>query len=365
MFGKQWSNFTDASSKFFSFKLYGNSVTDWLIAAIFVLLLFKTISYFKLWITTKIRNKVGYNSTGILDTVADTLEDTYSLFILFASIFFAVSITNFSVTTQQYCKSIFLIGLVVQAGVWASRFFRVCLVNIIFGGKKDSSLTSTVSIVSAIGQFAIWIVVGLLILDNFGIDITALVAGLGIGGIAVALAVQKVLEDLLSSVAIVLDKPFEIGDFIIVGELMGSVEKIGIKTTRVRSIGGEQLIFPNTDLLGSRIRNFKRMYERRVVFSLGVIYQTPLEKLKLIPTIIREAIQHHDSTRFDRAHFSKYGSSSLDFEIVFYILSSDYTMYMDVQQAINLEIFSRFTEEGIEFAYPTQTLFIEKDIDEK
>ena len=185
-----------------------------------------------------------------------------------------------------------------------------------------------------------------------------MVAGLGVGGIAVALATQNILGDLFASLSIVLDKPFVIGDFLIVGDFMGSVEYVGLKTTRLRSLSGEQLVFSNTDLLGSRIRNYGRMYERRVVFKLGVTYQTPREKLSRIPAIIREAIETQDNSRFDRSHFQAYGDFSLNFESVYYIGSPDYNLYMDVQQAVNLRIHERFEEESIEFAYPTQTLFV-------
>jgi small-conductance mechanosensitive channel len=212
-------------------------------------------------------------------------------------------------------------------------------------------------------KLVVWSVILLLVLDNLGVNITTLVAGLGVGGIAIALAVQNVLGDLFASLSIVLDKPFVIGDFIIVDNFLGSIEHIGLKTTRVRSLSGEQLIFANSDLLQSRIRNFKRMYERRVVFSLTVIYQTPYEKLIKIPQIVREIIESKESVRFDRAHFKEYGNSSLNFEIVYWVLSPDYNKYMDIQQAINLDIFRTFEAEGIEFAYPTQTLYIEKNGD--
>lgn len=346
---------------FFSDVYYHNKVWHWLLAIALISFVFLFLTYVKNRVTKAIRDKVGYDSTGFLDTIADTLEDTYRFFLLIAGIYGAIVITRLQGPIAHYGRNVFLVGLVLQASIWASGFFKIFLVKVLLGGYRDPSKLPTLSIVGTLGQFAIWIVAGLLILDNFGVDITALVAGLGIGGIAVALAVQKLLEDLLSSVAIVLDKPFEIGDFIIVGDLMGTVERIGIKTTRLRSLSGEQLIFPNTDLLGSRIRNFKRMYERRVVFTLGVTYQTSLTKLKEIPGILREIVEKAEGARFDRAHFVRYGPSSLDFEVVYYVLSSDYLIYADIQQAINLAIFERFTEAGIDFAYPTQKLLIEKN----
>ncbi len=169
---------------------------------------------------------------------------------------------------------------------------------------------------------------------------------------------QTVLKDLLASLSIMFDKPFVVGDFMIIGELLGVVEKIGLKTTRVRSLWGEQLIFSNNDLLESRIRNFGRMKERRVAFKVGVTYQTPREKLQKVPGIFKAAIEAQKLTRFDRAHFFEYGNFSLNFEIVYYLASPDYNVYMDTHQAINLQVHEQFEQEGIEFAYPTQTVFV-------
>jgi small-conductance mechanosensitive channel len=180
-----------------------------------------------------------------------------------------------------------------------------------------------------------------------------------VGGVAVAFALQQILGDIFCSVAIVLDKPFEVGDFIISGEHMGSVEHIGVKTTRVRSLGGEQIVFPNSDLIGSRVRNYKRMLERRVVFSFGVLYATKAETLEQIPGIVREIVEGLEQTRFDRAHFAKFGDSSLDFEVVYYVLSPDYNLFMDLQQQINLAIFRRMEEMGVGFAFPSRSLYVE------
>lgn len=213
---------------------------------------------------------------------------------------------------------------------------------------------------AAIVRFVLWASAVLFILDNLGINITAMVAGLGIGGVAVALAAQAVLGDAFSSFAIFMDRPFAVGDFIIVGDLLGTVENIGFKTTRIRSLGGEQLIFSNSDLTNSRIRNYKRMEHRRIVFELGVIYQTSIEQVKAIPQIIEQVVREHELTKFDRAHFKRYGDFALIFEIVYNVLSPDYNKYMDVQQYINVRIFEAFHKAGIEFAYPTQQLYVTK-----
>jgi small-conductance mechanosensitive channel len=224
--------------------------------------------------------------------------------------------------------------------------------------ETDAAAVTTVSALGFVGKFLLWSFAALLALENLGVNVTALVAGLGIGGIAVALAAQNVLGDLLASLSIVLDKPFVLGDFIIVDDRAGSVEQIGLKTTRLRSLSGEQLIFSNNDLLKSRIRNFKRMQERRVAFTVGAAYDTPRDKLRRIPAILREAIEAQPETRFDRAHFKELGSYALNFEVVYYVLKPEYNLSMDIQQSVNLTVLERFAAEEIELAFPTQTVYV-------
>ena len=224
--------------------------------------------------------------------------------------------------------------------------------------KEDPASAAMLKNVTWVVQLMIWAATVLFIFDNLGINITAFVASLGIGGVAVALAAQSVLGDAFSSFAIFLDKPFQVGDFIIVGDLLGTVEQVGFKTTRICSLGGEQLIFSNSDLTSSRIKNYKRMRERRVVFSLGVIYQTPLEKVKALPPMIKRVVDEHEYARFDRAHFKSFGDFALIYEVVYYVLRPDYNTYMDVQQSMNFRLMEEFEKAGLEFAYPTQQLFV-------
>lgn len=255
----------------------------------------------------------------------------------------------------------FTIAFLVQAGYWIA-----AALGHILDKRREQELVdnpgavAAMDVLSFVMRVGVWSVVLLVLLDNLGVNITALVAGLGVGGVAVALAAQNILGDLFASLSIVLDKPFVVGDFLIIGEYLGSVEKVGIKTTRVRSLSGEQLIFSNNDLLNSRMRNYGRMFERRVVFSIGVTYQTTADKLRKIPAILREAVEACEDVRFDRAHFQKYGDFALIFEIVYYVLSPDYNQYMDIQQTVNLRIFECFADEVIEFAYPTQTVFLNR-----
>jgi small-conductance mechanosensitive channel len=211
-----------------------------------------------------------------------------------------------------------------------------------------------------IARVVLWAVIILLVLDNLpGIQIDSLVASLGITGVAVALAVQNILGDLFASLSIALDKPFMIGDFIIIDNYMGTVEHIGLKSTRVRSLEGEQLIVSNSDMLGSRIRNFKRMNRRRVQFSLRVRHGTPADKLEAIPMLVREIVTSHLNVTFDRAHFKEIGETALVFEVVYFVEVPDYNVYMDIQQQINLELTKRFAEKEIQFAIPTQMIALD------
>lgn len=214
-------------------------------------------------------------------------------------------------------------------------------------------------------ELLIWTIGVIFLLDNLGLKISAVVTGLGIGGVAIALASQAILGDLFSYFVIFFDKPFEVGDFIVVDPMRGTVEKIGIKTTRIRSLDGEELIFSNTDLTTTRIQNYKRMERRRVPFSIGVVYETPLNHLREIPMIIEEIIQKIERATFDRAHFKSYADFSLVYEIVYYVNDGEYQTYMDIQQEINLQIFAEFQKRGIVFAYPTQLIYMNSDSGEK
>jgi small-conductance mechanosensitive channel len=210
--------------------------------------------------------------------------------------------------------------------------------------------------ISYLVTFLIWLGGLLFVLSNLGINITSFVAGLGIGGVAVALAAQAILGDLFSALAIYLDKPFVAGDFIVVDDFQGTVERIGIKTTRVRSLSGELLIFPNSNLTSSRVRNFKQMVERRVVLRFQAAFETPLAKLKVVPGLIKAAVSTQDKVKFDRAHLSGLGESSVDFEAVYYVLDADYALHMDIQQEILLSVLAAFEKEGVSIPYPTRTL---------
>ncbi len=204
----------------------------------------------------------------------------------------------------------------------------------------------------------LWIVVILFFLSNFGVEVTSLIAGLGVGGVAIAFALQNVLEDLFSSFAIYFDKPFTIGDFIEVDGQWGSVEKIGLKTTRIRALQGEEIVMANRELTDKRIHNFKRLDQRRGVFEFGVTYDTSHEKMKRIPEIVRNIISSEELTEFDRAHFNGFGDSALEYEVAYFVKSDDFKKFRDIHESILLNIKKEFEKEGIDMAFPTRTVHL-------
>lgn len=297
---------------------------------------------------------------GDADDWALDLADRTRLWLLFFPLLAAATAgMTWSAEVTRWVRDLGRLAAIAQIALWAAgmadlgwrRYGRARI-------ESDRSAVTTVYAFRIASLAAVWVVAVLAAIDNLGFDVTALLAGLGIGGVAVALATQSILGDLFASLSIVIDKPFVVGDFIRVGDDLGAVERIGLKTTRVRSLSGEQLIFGNADLLSSRIRNYRRMEERRVVFRVGVVYQTPAAALRRIPSLVRQIIESRPDTRVDRAHFAEFGSSEYVFEFVYFVLSPDYAVYMDTQEAINLAIVEAFGQQGIEFAYPTRTILL-------
>ncbi|MDX1583031.1 MAG: mechanosensitive ion channel family protein [Thermoanaerobaculia bacterium] len=292
------------------------------------------------------------------DLLRDLLSRTRLMLLALVLLFFSLKPLTLPEIATTLIRGIAIIAFLVQIGIWLSAALDFWLARYREGKiETDAAAVTTIAAIGFMAKIGIWVLLVLTALHNFGFNVTALVAGLGIGGVAIALALQNILGDLFASLSIVIDKPFVIGDFIIVGnEFMGTVENIGLRTTRIRSLGGEQLIISNGDLLQSRIRNYKRMEERRVVHSFGVTYDTPSEKIEKIPETVREIIESLDNSRFERSHFKGFGDSSLLFETIFWITQPDFALMMDIQQKLNLELMRRFEAEGISFAFPTRTI---------
>jgi len=337
-----------------------NRILDYLIFLLTFVVGILGIRILKSIVLRRLKIWAEKTTTSIDDFLIHNIEKTLVPLLYFGVLY--LSALNLTLNPSLN-KTINVLGIVLLT-IFSVRFLVAIIIHAIqtywMKKEEDEAKKRSIKGIVPVIKVIIWGIGITFLLDNLGFKISTVIAGLGIGGIAVALAAQAVLGDLFSYFSILFDRPFEIGDFIIVGDYLGSIEHIGIKTTRVRSLGGEQLVFSNTDLTNSRVRNYKRMEKRRVVFKLGVIYQTTLQQLKEIPGIIRNTVENVNDTLFDRAHFSSYGDFSLIFEVVYYVLSSDYNKYMDIQQEINFKIKEEFEERGIEFAYPTQTLFLEK-----
>lgn len=340
----------------------GNSLEQWLLAGGFFAATLMLLIATRRMVGRHLARLAEASETKWDNLLVALIGKTHTWLLVIVALYVATIPLAVPARIDAVLRSATIIALLVQTTMWGNGVIAFWIeLQKERSEEKVGAVATTANIFGFIAKLALYAVIVLLLLDNLGIDVTTLIASLGIGGIAVALAVQNILADLFACLTISLDKPFVIGDFIIVGDLMGTVEHVGLKTTRIRSLSGEQLIFANNDLLSSRIRNFKRMYERRVVFGFGVIYQTSCEQLRAIPGIVKAAIEAQEHTRFDRAHFKSYGDSSLDFEVVYYVLVPDYNVYMDIQQAINLELFRQFEEKGIEFAYPTRTLYVNQE----
>ena len=346
--------------EFQDYTFQGVSLVDWCIAIGSGVVLAGVLIIVRRLVTNRFKKLAKRTNNKVDDLIALLVKETRRYTFVAAGIGLAIYIRDFPEQIDQIAiRSVFLIFL-FQVGLWGNAAIT-WWVDLYQEEKMavDPSSVTTIRGVALIGYILLWSVLLLLTLDNFGIDVTALVTGLGIGGIAVALAVQNILGDLFASLSIMLDKPFVIGDFLVIDDYKGTVEDIGLKTTRLRSLSGEQIIISNSDLLKSRIRNYKRMNQRRIAFTVGVEYETDKKLLDQIPLMLEQAVSRQEQVRFDRAHFQSFGDSALMFEVVYFVLESDYTLYMNVQQAINLSIFHQFAEKGIGIAYPTQKVFVE------
>ena len=339
---------------------FNNRIFDYVLCLVIFLIGVMTIRIFERVILTRFKKWADDTDTKIDDLVIRVIEKKLMPILYFGIFYLSIHTLSLHPTLLKVINALGLVLLTIFTVRFLLTIIIYMLKNFWERKEQDTSRMFAFKMIYTVIRVVFWTIAILIILDNFGIKISTLIAGLGIGGVAIALATQAILKDLFSYFIIFFDRPFEIGDFIIVGDYMGAVDHIGIKTTRLLSLGGEQIVFSNTDLTDSRVRNYKRMAKRRVVFKLGVIYQTTSQQLKEIPTLIEGIIKNAHDTIFDRAHFFSYNDFSLDFEIVYYVIGNDYNKYMDIQQEINLKIKEEFERRKIEFAYPTQTVFLTK-----
>ncbi len=344
------------------YTIFENTLQTWGLAIGLAFLLFLILVLIRRVLHDFVSKWAEKSTTKTNDYIVDLLEKTKKVTLLVFAIYFASTMINLSESVSTFLKVFTFLVFLLQVGFWLNATINHAIkLRLSQQNKSDGAQATTLSALGAVAKGVLWTVLGVMALDNIpGIEVSTLIAGLGIGGIAIGLAVQNILGDLLASLSIVLDRPFVIGDTILIGELMGTVEHIGIKSTRLRSLSGEQLIFSNADLLASIIRNYQRMERRRVVLELGVTYQTTHEQLSEIPILLNSIISPVEGITFERAHFKAYGDSALKFEVIYWIENSDYRFFMDQQQTINLAIFQAFESKAIHFAYPTQTVFLER-----
>ena len=350
---------TMQSPTILEWQFYHNSVHAWLIAGIVFAVIGATLFIARTLLARRLAKVAAQTSNTADDAIVDLLRRTRYFFILTAAIAGASLFLDLPPRALSVGRTLGTIALILQLAIWGNGLITFWFRN--YAERKadtDVASRTTIAAFSFVARAILWSMLLLVGLNRLGVDITALITGLGVGGIAIALAVQNVLGDLFAALAIVLDKPFVVGDAISVDTMTGTVENVGLKTTRIRSLNGEQLIFSNTDLLKSRIRNFKRMQERRVVLTIGVSYDTPPDTVARIPGMLREAVEAQEQVRFDRSHFMTYGDSSLVFETVYFVLTADYLTFANTNQAVNLAVLRRFSAEGIDFAFPTRTIIV-------
>jgi small-conductance mechanosensitive channel len=284
------------------------------------------------------------------DFVLDVTERTKLLLLVLPAIFLGARALELPVELRRWIRLGAILSLVAQTALWTTGVIDFWLRRYRRSRIEDPSAVMTVNAFRVAALVAVWLVAATVAGEHLGFKVTAIIAGLGIGGVAIALALQNILGDLFASLSIVIDKPFVLGDPISVDDHAGTVEHIGLKTTRLRSVGGEQLIFSNGDLLKSRIRNFKRMTERRSLTLLRVAYDTPVEKLERIPLLLRSAVEKQAETRFDRAHLVRLGEIAYELELAYFVEQPEYVRFLDVQQAVYLDVIRAFAAEGIAIA---------------
>jgi len=341
------------------YSIADNTLGDFVVAFLVFFVSLGVFKIFQVIILAHLKKLAKKTKTDIDDMLVVIVKSLKPPFYSFLAFYITTFFLEFGDIFKKAIDIILIIWVVVQVIV-----IMQILINYIvkkrMGEEEDKAAENAINILGKLAKWALWVFGTLLIFSNLGFDVTSLIAGLGIGGIAIALALQNTLSELFSSFSIYFDKPFVPGDFIVVGDKKGVIEKIGIKTTRMRALQGEEIVISNKELTSAQIQNFKKMQERRNSFSFGVTYETPIEQLKNIPGVVKDIIKGIEGTRFDRAHFNRFDDSALNFEIVYYVESAEYSKYMDIQQEINLKIMETFEKMGVGMAYPTRTIYMQK-----
>lgn len=340
--------------------LLGVPLWNWLLALVAALLTLLATRFALHLLERRASQWQAQAHHGLATMVLEVLHGTSRTLLTLASLLVGASLLELPGRWDGRIGQLWFVAVALQVGLWGMRAIGLGVRRYAerHGSAGMTQVSASATLLSWGLRTLLWSVVLLAILSNLGVNITAFIASLGVGGIAVALAVQNILGDLFASLAIAVDKPFEVGDFIVVGDIAGTVQVIGLKTTRIRSLQGEQVVMSNTDLLKRTISNYRLLQERRIVFGFGLRYGTPVEQLEAVPGLVREVIEALPGLRFDRAHLKALGASSLDFEVVYFVLDPDYNTYMDRQQAIHLGLLRALAGAGLDFAFPTRTVHL-------
>lgn len=305
-------------------------------------------------ITNRLHKLAKGSKSGFVGIAAEMLSRTSHLLLIALSLLISLKIAQLPDRWETAMAHGWFVVLAFQIALWMDTAARLWMESLTRDGKARNPVTTT--IIGIMIRIVIWTMMLLSILANLGVDITAMVASLGVGGIAIALAVQTLLSDIFASMSIGVDKPFEIGDFVVFGEVAGTIEHIGLKTTRIRALSGEQIVCANADLLKQILHNYKRMNTRRIVFKFGITYSTPADKVREVAALVKRIVDNVENASFDRAHFLAFDDSQLTFEVVYIMQVSDYNTYMDAQQEINLQLLEGIREMDVQFAFPTRSV---------
>ncbi|MCI0998069.1 mechanosensitive ion channel family protein [Pseudomonas corrugata] len=341
-------------------QLLGISIANWLLALGVMTVSFIVARASIGFLLKNVRARAQKPNAYLSHIAVEVLSSTSNTLLLLASILIGIGVLDLPERWLSRVSSLWFVVAALQMGLWANRAIALVLLHYFARHNHteihQKSALATLSLWGA--KVFLWAMVLLAMLSNLGVNITAFIASLGVGGIAVALAVQNILGDLFASLSIAVDKPFEVGDFIVVGSLAGTVEHVGLKTTRIRSLGGEQIVMANAEMISTTIQNYKRLQERRIVFEFALPLDCSTEQLKQVPVIVERIIKAQEKTRFDRSHFRGIGQSALEFETVYIVLDPSYNIYMDIQQAINLGMMEEFAKIGVRFAIPARTIHV-------
>ncbi len=351
------------STEIITSTLSNNYIEDrFLVPIVVFILTFLALKFFKFVIISKLKKLSQRTKTDIDDILIKIIDDIHWPFYVFMALYAAIKSSGVTGAINYFMDTAAFIAIVYYATCAIQTAIQFITQKLIKRRQREQKQidTSVIDFLSGLLKGIMWLIAFLIILSNLGYDVTTLIAGIGIVGIAIAFALQNVLTDIFASFSIYFDKPFRVGDFIIIGKDLGTVKKIGIKTTRIQTLQGQELVVSNKDLTSTRINNYKKMQKRRVAFTFGVVYETPSIKLKKILKIMPAIFDKIELAELNRVHFKEFADFSLNFEVVYYVDTNDYNKYMDIQQDVNFAIKEAFEKEGIEFAYPTQTVFVNK-----